>query len=272
MQRIIILISVLLLMLAGCATEYNIATKDEEWIYYDTDREVKIGQSISAAMEKKYKVNQNSDLQEKVKAIGDKIASVCDRKELTYYFNVIEARNERDIKDINEEVNAMSLPGGYIYCFKGLFEAAKPTDDELACVLAHEVGHVVAKHSLKKLQAVMGYNLFRIIGSQIPDAPGLVTGLDAAFYEIITGYSREDELLADRLGARYAKSAGYDPHGMITFLEKLHEIERKKPLRQMSYGKTHPYIPDRIRVVKQEIGEQIDFKDYINTETREHGF
>ena len=258
-----------LLAVCGCATEYNIATRQEEWIYYDTNKEINVGSSVARNIEKEYKVSENAVLQERVKVIGEKIAAVCDRKELVYYFNVIEARKEKDKKIIDEEVNAVSLPGGYVYCFKGLFKAAEPTDDELACVLAHEVGHVVAKHSLKRLQGSMGYMLLRILASRVPDAPGLGEGLDAAFYELIMGYSREDELLADRLGVRYAKLAGYDPHGMITFLEKMEKINRKKPLRPYSYGKTHPYAPDRIRVIKEELGEGIGFKDYINIETQE---
>ncbi|TAN61384.1 hypothetical protein EPN16_03370 [bacterium] len=256
--------------LTGCVTEYNVATKSEEWIYYDVNKEIKIGESVARQIEKTYKISANPAFQERVKAIGEKIAAVSGRKELLYHFNVIEAREEKDKKDVDEEVNAMALPGGYIYCFKGLFTQANPTDDELAGVLAHEVGHIVAKHSLKKLQGSMGYMLLRVIASQIPDAPGLSQGLDAAFYGLMMGYSREDELMADRLGARYAKAAGYDPRAMITFLEKLQEINRKKPLRPFSYGKTHPYAPDRIRVVKEEMGENISFKDYINIETEEH--
>ena len=255
----------------GCATEYNVATKSEEWIYYDTNKEIRLGQSVARQIEKTYKISANPALQERIKTIGEKVAGVSDRKELLYYFNVIEAREEKDKKDIDEEVNAMALPGGYIYCFKGLFSAANPTDDELACVLAHEVGHVAAKHSLKKLQGSMGYLLLKIIASQVPDAPGLTQGLDAAFFELMMGYSREDELLADRLGTRYARLAGYDPRGMITFLGKLQAINRKKPIRPFSYAKTHPYAPDRIRVVKEELGEGMSFKDYINIETQEHG-
>lgn len=258
-------------VLSGCATEYNIATQTEEWIYYDTNKEVSIGKSVARQIEKTYQITTNAVLQERVKRIGERIAAVCDRKEIMYYFNVLEAREEKDKKDIDEEVNAMALPGGYIYCFKGLFKAANPTDDELASVLAHEVGHIVAKHSLKKLQGSMGYMLLRIAAMQVPDAAGaLGYGVDAAFYELMMGYSREDELLADRLGARYARLAGFDPRGMITFLEKLQAINRKKPLRPFSYGRTHPYAPDRIRVVKEEIGEGLSFKDYINIETREH--
>src|SRR3990167_990136 len=183
-----------LVTLSGCATEYNVATQSEEWIYHDTDKEIKIGKSVAREIEKAYKISENPLFRNRVKQIGEKIAAVCDRKELMYYFNVIEAREEKDKEDIDEEVNAMALPGGYVYCFKGLFTAANPTDDELACVLAHEVGHIVAKHSLKKLQGSMGYLVMKIIASQVPDAPGLTQGLDAAFFELMMGYSREDEL------------------------------------------------------------------------------
>jgi predicted Zn-dependent protease len=57
---------------------------------------------------------------------------------------------------------------------------------------------------------------------------------------------------------------------MIIFLERLQDINRRKPLKPRSYYKTHPYIPDRIRVVKQELGEKIDFDDYINIEQTPH--
>jgi len=84
------------------------------------------------------------------------------------------------------------------------------------------------------------------------------------------GYGREDELLADQLGTRYAKRAGYSPKAMISFLEKLQEYNRRKPLGPMNYFKTHPYVPDRIRVVKEELGEEINFNDYINTQDKAH--
>ena len=75
--------------------------------------------------------------------------------------------------------------------------------------------------------------------------------------------------MSDQLAARYTKLAGYNPRGILDFLEKLQEINRRKPLRPKSYFKTHPYVPDRIRVVKQELGEKIGFEDYINIEETE---
>jgi len=249
------LYSVLCTLLSGCSTEYNIVTGQQETYYYSTDKEVQMGRSISREVEKEYKLVDDPLVQKRVADIGKKIAGVCDRKEIDYHFIVLE----------EEEINAFALPGGFVYVNKGLVEKAD-NDDELAGVLGHEVGHIVARHSIKKLQAIMGYSIFRILIAATPQPAEAGDAADLAFTEILLGYSREDELLADQLAARYAKLAGYNPRGMIDFLEKLQEINRRKPERPKSYFKTHPYVPDRIRVVKEELGEKIGFADYINIE------
>jgi MAF protein len=243
------------LFFSGCATEYNIATGKEEVFYYTTDKEVQMGRAISRQVEEKYKLADDPLMQDRVKEIGKKIAAVCDRKDIDYEFKMLK----------DEGVNAVSLPGGFVYVNSGLVEKVS-NDDELAAVLAHEVGHIVARHSIKKLQAMMGYSLLRILTVAVPQPADVGNAADLAFMEILLGYGREDELLSDQLAARYTKAAGYDPRAMITFLEKLQELNRKKPLQPKNYFKTHPYVPDRIRVVKEAIGERIDFTDYINIE------
>jgi len=248
-----------LFAIMGCSTEYNLATKKEEKYYYSTDQEVQMGKAINKSVEKALKFSNDPLVQKRIADIGKKIAAVSDRKEIDYHFRVLD----------DDVVNAVSLPGGYIYVNSGLVDEAD-NDDELACVLAHEVGHIVARHSIKKLQAMQSYAILRVLVAVAPGTSEVGGAADAAYLQFLLGYSRQDELLADQLGARYAKLAGYDPHGMITFLTKLQEINRRSPLRERSYYKTHPYVPDRIRVVKQEIGEQIDFGDYINIEDETH--
>jgi len=223
-------------------------------LFYSTEKEINLGRSISRQVESKYKLLASDLLQKKINDIGQKIADACDRKDLVYYFKVID----------DEEVNAVSLPGGYVYVNKGLIDIA--SDDELACVMGHEVAHIVARHSIKKLQASMGYMLARILAAQTVENSQAVYGADLAFGQIMLGYSREDELLADKVGVKYADKAGFDPKAMISFLEKLKDVNRKKPIAPLSYGRTHPYISDRIKTVKQELGENITFKDYINSQ------
>ncbi|MDD4981028.1 MAG: Maf and M48 domain-containing protein [Candidatus Omnitrophica bacterium] len=259
-KEIGIIMFLLSFFLCGCASEYNIATKQEESFYYSTEREVQIGKTVARQVEEEYKPDVDPLIQKRVEDIGNKIAAVCDRKDIDYHFMVLD----------DEEVNAVSLPGGYVYVNKGLVDAVT-NDDELAGVLAHEVGHIVARHSIKKLQAITGYSILRILTAAVPQGAQVGNAADAAFTEIMLGYSREDELLADQLAARYAKMAGYNPRGMVDFLLRLQDINRRKPLRPKNYFKTHPYVPDRVRVVKQELGENMDFDDYINIEQKSHG-
>lgn len=247
------------IILAGCSHEYNIVTGKQEAFYYTTDKEVQMGQSIAKQVEKVYKGAGDPLMQKRVEDIGKKIAAVSDRKDIDYYFTVLD----------DEEINAFALPGGYVYVNSGLVEKVD-NDDELACVLAHEVGHIVARHSIKKLQAMQAYSVLRMLVAAVPSSGEVGAASDTAFTEILLGYSREDELLADQLGTRYAKLAGYDPNAMVSFLKKLQEANKRRPLAPKSYFKTHPYVPDRVRVVKEEMGERISFSDYINIEQLPH--
>ncbi|MFA4993220.1 MAG: Maf family nucleotide pyrophosphatase, partial [Candidatus Omnitrophota bacterium] len=137
--------------LSGCSTEYNLVTKQEEKYYYSTDKEVQMGRAIDRQVQKEYKFSGDPLQQKRLQDIGNKIAAVSDRKEIDYHFQVLE----------DDQVNAVSLPGGYVYVNSGLLDKVS-NDDELACVLAHEVGHIVARHSIKKLQAMQGYSVLRL--------------------------------------------------------------------------------------------------------------
>ena len=96
-------------------------------------------------------------------------------------------------------------------------------------------------------------------------------GTDLAFNQIMLGYSREDELLADQLAVKYVQQSGYNPQAIISFLEKLMQLEKEAPLKPLtaSYVRTHPYLAQRIGVVKQEIYGKMDFNDFINISSNE---
>jgi len=88
--------------------------------------------------------------------------------------------------------------------------------------------------------------------------------IDAALGQLAVSYSREDEALADRIALRYLRKAGFDPMAMVSFLKTLQEVNRETPIRPYSSYRSHPYIADRIRMVKQELTGEVDFSDYMN--------
>ncbi len=254
-----VLISVFSLGLFGC-TEFNSVTQRQEMILYSTDREINIGKNIVKQIEKEYEPEENPLVVERVNKIMDRIAAASDRKDVSYSVRVIKAKDEE--KEDGADINAFALPGGYVYVFDGLVNFADD-DDQLASVIAHEVGHVVAKHGIKKLQLIMGYVLLNVLTVATGD-PEFAGGVNYAFVNMLLAYSREDELLADKLGVRYAKEAGYKPRAMIDFLEKLREKKKKEPLRAKSIYRTHPYFSERITTIKRELGEPLTVRDYVS--------
>ena len=246
------------LFLAGCsASSYNVATDRQETLLISTEKEIAIGESVSKQVEKEMTVIRDPELLQRLDRVGARIAAVSDRKDLSYRFTIVEMKQE-------DEPNAFALPGGPIYVTKSLFKLIQ-SDDELAAVLGHEMGHVVAKHTVKQIQGSIGLQLLEVIaaGTRAADA-GTMQGMDLAFASLFMEYSQGDELQADRLGLKYMRLAGYNPAAAVTFMERLRDYTAKQPLRRFSYFRTHPFFADRIRLLRQGSEGRITFEDYIN--------
>ncbi len=257
MKNSLIIFIVLITSIAqGCATqEYNTATGKQDIMFVGTDKEVSIGKSIAQSIEKSKEIKLDPDplMTERVNKVGQKIASVSDRKEVRYIFRVVD----------KDDVNAFALPGGYVFIFKGLVDKVS-SDDELAAVIAHEMAHVVARHSIKRLQGSMCYDIMRLLMAVSGAGMGDAGRIDAAFGQLIMSYSREDEALADKLAVKYLKEAGYDPWAVVSLLKKLQESDKTAPIRPYTSYRSHPHVADRIRMVKQELKGEVDFNDYMN--------
>ncbi|MCM8831411.1 MAG: M48 family metallopeptidase [Candidatus Omnitrophica bacterium] len=222
----------------GCATLYNPATEKNEIIFIDTATEKSIGEVAAKDIIRRYKISHDPQLENRVNNIGRRISSVSDRQDIEYKFTILDA----------EELNAFTLPAGFIYINKGLIMALD--DDEIAYVLAHEVGHLSARHIVKKLQANMAYQLILALSLSAIDkskmnSTTIKEGVDIIYNLIELKYSRSDEYEADRLAIKYVYKAGYNPYASISCLEKLkrHEGRDWKLLR---YFRTHPYVDERI--------------------------
>ncbi|MDP6685351.1 MAG: M48 family metallopeptidase [Candidatus Omnitrophota bacterium] len=238
-----LLLASFILVGSGCATTYNPATGQNELIFITTPVETSIGNMVSARVANQFKFSADKEETERLSEIGKKLVSVSDRKDLKYKFTVIE----------DDSLNAFTIPGGYIYVNTGVLE--KASDDELACVIGHEIGHVAARHIAKKLQTQIGYNIVMSIASKSGNLGELQRAASISFDLISLGYSREDELQGDRLGAKYAHKAGYDPYAMVTFLEKIKKEEKGNigPV----FLRSHPYASQRIKLLKKAIPDII---------------
>ncbi len=248
------------IILSSCSTEFNPATGRQETLMYGDDKEAAIGASVALQVEKTMKFNNDVDINARVEGILHKIAAVSDRRDMVYAIRVIE--------DEDDVANAFSLPGGYVYVYKGLIDLVA-SDDQLASVIAHEVAHVTAKHAMKRLQGAYGAMILQ--GGAIASGNyALAAGIDLAASSILMKNSRADEYEADALGVKYMRLAGYDPSQMKVMLAKLLEHQAKEPLRPLNYWRTHPYLPQRIAMASQIAAGKADFRDYLNMTGEEH--
>jgi predicted Zn-dependent protease len=175
-----------------------------------TSQEVALGAAMAGQLAETETALPDAQWQAYLNEVGQKIVSVCDRKDIKYQFTVIQS----------DQINAFAAPGGYVYFYTGLLRLMDD-EAELAAVMAHEVSHVVARHGAKRMQAAMGVSLAYelVLGdndSKVFDAAvGIGMGL------MFAGYSRSAEREADDYGLTYMIRAGYDPAGMITMFDKL---------------------------------------------------
>ncbi|NQU74271.1 MAG: M48 family metalloprotease [Candidatus Omnitrophica bacterium] len=232
--------------LLGCATIYNPATGKEEMVLVSTDDERAIGVKMARHIEGRLELDEDAFVQTRVKAIGEVLAAASDRRDLPYYFKVLKS----------EDVNAFTTPGAYVYLFRGLVDQAD-SDAELASVIAHEIGHIAARHAAKKMELEMGYNLVIALAFSRGSKRDLERYVNIGFDLISRGYSREDELFADKLAIRYLIQAGYDPYGMVSFMEKIDKIEREKGGVSLYLLRSHPYMSQRIYEAEKEIAFQL---------------
>jgi predicted Zn-dependent protease len=149
-----------------------------------------------------------------------------------------------------DQVNAISAPGGYIFVTRGAL-ALMDDEAELAGVLAHEVGHVNEKHVVNEIQkrarTELGADVAQAALKTDAAALDAVVGLGTNI--LFLGLSREDELEADSLGTVYAARAGYDPQGLLHFVQKLQANESKPFLATLKA--THPKPKDRIKLLER---------------------
>jgi predicted Zn-dependent protease len=211
--------------------------------WYSTETEIRMGKSYAMQLEKSVKFVNDPVVVEYVNRIAQNLVKNSDAK-VPFTIKVIDS----------DEVNAMALPGGFMYVNSGLILTADD-EAEMAGVIAHEISHVAAHHAVRE-QTRMNYAQLGTIplifiggwtGYGIYEAAQI--GIPVAFLQ----FSRGFESQADFLGVQYMYRAGYDPQAFVTIFEKLENLEKTKPHLISKAFSTHPQTPDRIEATQKEI-------------------
>jgi predicted Zn-dependent protease len=229
-------------ILVGCATLGGIMG---QMYLMSSDEEVAAGLQLSKEVPNQFKIYNNSTVTSYVQTVGARIVRQCGRQDIAYHFAVVQS----------EEVNAFSLPGGYVYAYTGLMKSIND-ESELASVLAHEIAHIVARHAAQRLSSM--YAADAIQKAILGDNPGLFGQIMAGAMTEggLLAYGRENEYEADKLGQNYLYAAGYDPNGMADVLRKIISLESGDPSKLGELLATHPPTTDRLARVEAAIAAE----------------
>jgi predicted Zn-dependent protease len=148
-------------------------------------------------------------------------------------------------------VNAFALPGGYIYVTRGAL-AMMNSEAELAAVLAHELGHVNARHGVHRLSKLLLFQIGLNVGSALSDTFAEISGVASVGIQLLfLKYSRDDEREADSLGVEYARKGNYNPGAMVSFFSSLQKLGDLSGGRSLpGFLSTHPLTSERIQNVQ----------------------
>lgn len=227
--------------------------------------EIELGKQIVAEIEKEVKFVNDAALAERVNRIGQTLAEIARRtKTKALWGEEGPAPFEYTFRIIDEkEVNAFSVPGGFIFIYKGLLDFVS-SDDELAGVIAHEIAHADHRHVIHLLRrdakiqerVLLPAILVGILG-RLPsqDMANVITGTQ--FYRIarLSSFSQEAETDADLTALEYLRQSPYNPVGLLVFMERLEAEERKRPQIDWGIYRTHPVTRERVAKIRQALND-----------------
>ncbi|WP_044002035.1 M48 family metallopeptidase [Hymenobacter swuensis] len=233
-----------------CNTQKNEVTGEVQHVDMSADQEIALGLQAAPEMAQQYGgIHPDQKAGAAVERIGQEIVRSTKAGQSPYKFQFHLLADENTI-------NAFALPGGQVFITAGLLKNLK-TEGQVAGVLAHEIGHVVGRHSaeqIAKSRLTSGLTGAAAIGLYDPERPGTAASAAAAAMvgKLLTlRYGREDELEADRLAVDFTPAAGYDPRSMIQVMEVLQQANQgSSPPEFLS---THPNPGNRIEELQQEI-------------------
>jgi predicted Zn-dependent protease len=237
MRNFFILVSVLFIV-STCVVDSPAA-------FLSPEEETQLGDRFLRSITSQYELSDYPYIVQYINELGSYLGR---RIEVPYFplnFYVVKA----------DDINAFAAPAGHVFTFSGLIKVTEDVD-ELAAVLAHELGHVSARHLAERIErskkigmATMAGVLAGILAGG-KAAGALMTGSVAAGIQAELGYSRENESQADQLGFKYDSSAGFDPRAMVSVLKKIERESGYGTGEIPPYLLTHPGAPERIAAIE----------------------
>jgi predicted Zn-dependent protease len=227
----------------------NPVTGEEQYISISKDQEIALGLQSEPEMEAQFGgLEPDSRYQNAVQTIGDRLVveSFANQADYPFEFHVLADA---------QTVNAFALPGGPVYVTRALMDQMQ-SEGEVASVLAHEISHVVARHSAEQIstqQLTQGLTGAMVMATYDPNNPGSMATSEVAMLIgqlVDMKFSRDDEIVADVMGVRVMAEAKYDPRRMVAVMKILEQAGSGNGIEFLS---THPSPDNRLARIEQAI-------------------
>jgi predicted Zn-dependent protease len=216
---------------------------------FTPEQEYYIGRSVGAVVLSKYPAYTNAQVNQYLNMLGQTLAAASDKPQIFggYHFLVLDS----------DDINAFATPSGLVFVTRGLIRCC-PTEDALAAVLSHEIGHVQLRHGTQSIEKARVTEALTIIATEgaktlgSPEVAQLTETFSGAISDIAksminNGYSRSFEYQADETAVILLQRVGYNPRGLIDMLTVM---EKKLKPGGFDFAKTHPAPRDRIAEIQ----------------------
>ena len=215
-----------------------------------TELDKKLGAENAELVEVLMGIYPDKEMTAYVNAVGTKLIAALDKNPFEFQFHIVD----------DPVPNAFALPGGYVYVTRGILSLTT-SEDELACIMGHEIIHVTDRHSIKQMRSSILPNMLElpgaIVGNVVNEDLGnlLNAPINTGNRLLLSSYSRKHETASDTKGIELASKAGYDPNAMAAILERLSKAVEilTNEKEKKSYFDSHPYTPDRVDKINKTI-------------------
>lgn len=228
------------------SAEENPFTGETQYIDLSAEEEISLGAQSTPLMLNEYGgLHANEEAQNLVKQVGENLVrkSIADSSPYDFRFFLLADPNT---------INAFALPGGPVFITYGLFSKLE-NEDQLAGVLAHEIGHVIGRHSAERM-AQQGFTNTILTGVAVGSNSYEATQISAVLANLVNmKYGRGDELESDHMGVKIMLDAGYEPEGLIGVMQIL--AKAAGPNRAPEFQSTHPDPENRIEKIREAIAQ-----------------